>query len=155
MPKIGLRLTRTLLRTGVVRTRVCSSIDAIEHCGSLDAFARARDRCAALKEILIPDRIWPEYEDFCSADPDEACHAPVTYLAFKRRHLARLTEPIHLFCMKGGAPHPSLTNQYKNDLVERWMIAGVLNNAIGMQAGFWVAWRNCYLPCRCLKKAGG
>ena len=125
--KVGLRLERTLSRTGFMRTCRCSSIDATEHCGSLDTFARVRDECAALKEILIPDWIWPKYEKFCSGDRDEAHHAPVAYLAFKRRHLARLIEPIHLFCLKDGAPRPSLTIQYKNDLIERWMFKDDVN----------------------------
>jgi hypothetical protein len=106
---------------GSVATCRCFSIDAIDHDGSLVTFARARDECAALKEILVPASTWPAYRDFCSADPDEAFHAPVTYLAFKRRHLAQLTEPIHLFCLTDGKSHPSLTRQYRQDLAERWM----------------------------------
>ena len=104
-----------------MRTCRCDTIDATEHCGALETFVRVRDHCPALKQVLIPDGVWPEYHDFCSADPDEAHHAPVAYLAFKRRHLARLTKPIHLFCLKENAPHASLTKQYRNDLAERWM----------------------------------
>ena len=104
-----------------MRTCRCDTIDAIKHCGSLETLAHVRDECAALKEVLIPDGVWPRYKSFCSADPDQAHHAPVAYLAFQRRHLARLTGPIHLFCLKDDAPHPSLTKQYRNDLVERWM----------------------------------
>jgi hypothetical protein len=69
----------------------CFSIDTTEHDGSLVTFAHVRNECPALKEILIPDSMWLEYEAFCSADPDDACHASIAYLAFKRRHLARLT----------------------------------------------------------------
>jgi hypothetical protein len=69
----------------------------------------------------VPDDIWDRYREFCAAEPDEAYHSPIAYLAFQRRYLARLTEPIHAFCLEGNTPNPLLTNQYKRDLVERWI----------------------------------
>jgi hypothetical protein len=96
----------------------CASIDAANHDGSLTTFAHLRNECAALKEILIPDRVWSEYEAFCCADPDHAFHAPIAYLAFKERYLATLTDSVHLFCLDNGNSHPSLTSQYRKDLVE-------------------------------------
>jgi hypothetical protein len=106
-----------------VWTCPCSSIGAAERTASVAAFARMRAECAALKKILIPDQIWPEYERWCSCDPDEALHRPIAYLAFEAGYLPTLTEPIHQFCLRDGIPHPLLTKQYRSDLVEHWMCA--------------------------------
>ena len=99
----------------------CASIDTTEHYGSVATFGLVRNECAALREVLIPDQIWSEYGACRSVKLDEASHRPIAYLAFARRHLSRLTKPIHLFCLDNGARHLSLTSQYRKDLVERWM----------------------------------
>jgi len=88
---------------------------------TLVEFAAIRAACPALSRIVIPDDIWDNYKLFCESEPDEAFHAPITYLAFQRRYLAALTGPIHTYCLDGGKPNSALTKQYKKDLVERWM----------------------------------
>lgn len=101
----------------------CLSIDATAHGGSLSEFEAIRIVCPALNRILVPDDCWSDYKRFCESEPDEAFHTPIAYLAFQQRRLARVTGPVHAYCLDGNEPHSALTKQYQKDLGERWMFA--------------------------------
>lgn len=99
----------------------CYDIEESENEEPLSAFSRVRDACPALNKVFIPDDIWNEYQNFCAEPSDEALHAPITYLAYKRKHLARLTGPVHQLLFNENELNPRLAKPYKSDLVERWM----------------------------------
>jgi len=56
--------------------------------------------------------------------PDQAHHASYLLLAFERDCLARFTAPVHRFLLQGSELDPKLTNQYRQDLRERWLSEG-------------------------------
>jgi hypothetical protein len=85
-------------------------------------FTELLEQCPALR-ILVPFDLTDKYADFLVEPTDSAHHAPVGYLAFRRGHLARLTGPIHEFCLNGPHIRPSLTSQYRKDLAETWILA--------------------------------
>lgn len=84
----------------------------------LEVFARIRDECPALKQILVPDTLWPKFQKWNARPADEARHWSVLLLALKRGHLERITSPIHKYLLASGLP---LRTQYSQDLREQWM----------------------------------
>lgn len=82
----------------------------------LGVFARIRDECPALKQILVPDTLWPKFQKWNARPTDEARHWSVLLLALKRGHLERITSPIHKYLLASGLP---LRTQYSQDLRER------------------------------------
>jgi hypothetical protein len=86
-------------------------------------FSLVRENCQALKEILIPDNIWPDYQKTILDDLDPAKHGYIAFLAFKFGSLKKITAPIHKYLLdsKTGKPKDKLKNSYKKDLIEFWM----------------------------------
>lgn len=99
----------------------CGISDTADKARTLMEFEAVRQGCPALHKIIIPDDIWDSYKLFCESKPDQAFHAPIAFLAFKRRYLAAFTSPIHAFCLDDGETKATLTNQYRSDLAERWI----------------------------------
>lgn len=99
---------------------VCEELSLIpDH---FQAFTDVRGQCPALGQVLIPDSLWPDYQRFCLGKPDEARHASITWLAFRRCLLPRITSSIHRFILEGNVPRVSVTQQYLSDLPERWFL---------------------------------
>lgn len=88
----------------------------------ISGFEAIRTKCPALHLCLVPDRIWPAYREFCVAESDAAHHVAIALQAYRRGYLSRLTGPIHEFCLEGARTHPNLTNQYRQDLAETWLL---------------------------------
>lgn len=84
-------------------------------------FGHLRQDCPVLRELLIPDEIWPDFHGWCLDKPGRAHHRPVTWRAYDRNHLSRITSPIHRFLFLDGRLNPQVTNQYKADLMDRWI----------------------------------
>jgi hypothetical protein len=54
--------------------------------------------------------------------PNPAKHQPFILGAFKHGFLKNITAPIHRYLLDGAKPKTSLTNQYKNDLMAKWVL---------------------------------
>ena len=84
-------------------------------------FRRIRKQCPALREVFVPEAIWPQYQEACNAVPDKARHQSILLLALERGYLERITSPIHQYLLINDKPKNQLTNQYRQDLQERWL----------------------------------
>lgn len=98
-------------------------LSSLDYPRILSEFAEVREACPALKKVLVPDEDWESFSQFVTAPMDEAFHQPMAILAFKRRHLNRITSPIHRYLIENGEVHHLLTSQYRQDLRERWHIS--------------------------------
>lgn len=99
---------------------VCEESSLIaEH---FQALADVRGQCPALSQVLIPNSLWPDYQRFYLGKPDEARHTCITWLAFRRCLLPRITSPIHRFILEGNVLRLSVIQQYLSDLPERWFL---------------------------------
>ncbi len=85
-------------------------------------FGYIRKKTPALKYLLVPDELWPQFKKFCLEEFDEAYHRSILLLAFRRNYLIKIIEPIHKYLFENGEPKQELSSQYKKDLQERWMI---------------------------------
>jgi hypothetical protein len=100
-------------------------IDALRHADdtiALEGFAKIRDNCPALSQVLVPDSIWPEFLEWHKKGDDEATHASVSFLAYVRGRISKVTDPIHQFLMNGGAIAQNARKQYLRDLREKWLL---------------------------------
>lgn len=88
---------------------------------SLDGLIAVRSRCPALKSVLLPESIWPQFLQWHRHPDDAAAHASMILLAFVRGVLPRITLPIHRYLMAGSEIGPNVTCQYRNDIQEKWM----------------------------------
>ena len=89
---------------------------------ALEQLEIIRSRCAALREILVPDNIWPIFKQKAAEPYDQAFHHYILLGALRDGFLARITFPIHRFLLDTNKPKRSLTRQYKKDLAEKWML---------------------------------
>ena len=102
-----------------------------EHCACLSSPGREknsltrldiiRSACPALREILLPDRVWSAVQSWHGEPDVEAAHRSILLLAVERGYLSRLTIPIHRFLLDGDAVLKTVRRQYVRDLVEGWM----------------------------------
>ena len=89
----------------------------------LQEFTALRVKCPALREILIPDQIWPQFRDWHILPDAVASHSSIVLLAFRRGFLPQVTGPIHRHLMSSaGGILPSVSNQYVKDLREKWVL---------------------------------
>lgn len=91
--------------------------------GALDAFALVRSGCPALREILVPEQLWPEFEEWHRRPLDSSHHQSMLLLAMRRGYLAQTISPVHRFLLRDGAIRSEVTKHYLADLQERWMMA--------------------------------
>jgi hypothetical protein len=104
---------------------VCDCISAQaedEYSYDLCPFEELRRNCTVLRNVFIPQEHWADYKGFCLSDRDEAQHQPIMWLAYRRGYLSNFTGPIHQFILEGKPETNTVTNQYKQDLVERWFL---------------------------------
>lgn len=87
----------------------------------VEALGNVRERCLALKELLAPDDVWPVIVAD-AANPNSACHRSYLLLAYERGCLFRITGPVHSFLFESSRLHSKLTEQYRRDLQERWLL---------------------------------
>lgn len=88
----------------------------------IEKLEKVREVCSVLRQVYLPDDVWPEVKAWHSTADSVALHHSVFALALEQGHLARLTNPIHHYLLQNGAAATSLRAQYKEDLKERWML---------------------------------
>ena len=109
----------------------CPCIDALADVDELrnldgsipfDDFSDMRNKCQALRDVLLPDSIWPQFRDWHARPDNEAGHRSILLLAFRRGCLRGITKPIHRFVLSHERILPEVRKQYVQDLRERWML---------------------------------
>lgn len=90
--------------------------------GLLELFAAVRSRCPALHRILVPDEVWPDFQQWHRQPDTVAHHRSILLLAMERGHLGRVTSAVHRYLMTAGLPRSDVRQQYLRDLRERWML---------------------------------
>lgn len=87
----------------------------------LNGFIALRDRCPALKKILLPDAVWRDFLQWHQKCDEVAWHTSAIVLAFVRGVLPRITLPIHDYLLTGDEIAGNARLQYVKDLTEKWM----------------------------------
>jgi hypothetical protein len=89
----------------------------------LREFEAIRRECPALKIILVPDDIWPFWQQWVQRkDRDDAEFASILLIALENGYLTHITSPVHRYLLEGGKPRKDLRRNYRNDLKEQWML---------------------------------
>ena len=88
----------------------------------LEDFIRLRERCLALRYILLPDDIWSAFLKWHERHDDVASHSSVCLLAYRRGYLSQVTGPIHRFLLDETGVSGGARKQYLKDLREKWML---------------------------------
>lgn len=101
----------------------CMKQDPLDCPRGIDKFASMRVECAALREILVPDSIWPDFETWHRTPDYLAFHRSALLLAMERGTLHKLTAPVHRYLLAGGAVRSEVKAQYVSDLRENWMLS--------------------------------
>lgn len=89
---------------------------------SLLDFQSMRNKCPAIKNILIPDAKWEYFYKIANEEPDEARHQSVILGAFFNGYLSKITSPVHRFLMDAENPKKELKPEYRNALFETWLM---------------------------------
>ena len=88
----------------------------------MEDFIELRQDCLALREILLPDEIWPAFLQWHRLGDDDASHCSVVLLAYRRGCLPKVTGPIHRYLMTETGISAKARKQYVKDLREKWML---------------------------------
>lgn len=114
------RLRRWILSFGYRRCG-CAKSAPREGPDRPDRFEAHRSRCAALREIFIPDDIREDFERAVLEPPDSVAHQSILFLAFQRGYTRNLTRPVHRFLLIGSRQRGNVSRNYTEDLKERWL----------------------------------
>jgi hypothetical protein len=87
----------------------------------LDTFAAVREECPALKELLVPDEIWPKFHNWHLWSDDEAYHESTLIHALEGGYLSSITSPVHRYLLESSRINPLVRKQYIKDLRENWI----------------------------------
>jgi hypothetical protein len=87
----------------------------------LNELRRIRENCVVLRQILLPDDIWPKYQAVSIDVMDRARHKPIILLALKYGYLSKITSPLHNYLTRNGRIKSHLKKQYLQDLRETWL----------------------------------
>jgi hypothetical protein len=113
----------------------CSTVPGDSEC-AIDAFAAARLRCPAIRQLLIPDDLWPRFEQWHRGPLDDARHQSVLVLAMQCGHLERFVSPVHRYLLLGDEVRAEVVSQYRQDLRESWMMSADLRRRHDKVRGF-------------------
>lgn len=134
---------------GCIRKCRCRSVLSINNEIIFEEFQVVRQKCLALNKILVPDEIWEQFQSIAFGEYDEALHQYAVLTALSRGYLHKITSPIHKYLLENRTPKCELTDQYKKDLRERWMLQGsiktrhrtskiFLGKIIELQCAYWL-----------------
>ena len=87
----------------------------------LQEFIALREKCPALREILVPEQVWAQFREWHLSPDYVASHSSVVLLAFRRGYLSRVTDPIHRYLVSSAGIRPGVSTQYVRDLREKWI----------------------------------
>jgi hypothetical protein len=87
----------------------------------LETFEAVREKCPAIRELFVPDSIWPKFRAWHLRPDDQAYHVSILMLALQRGHLWNVTSPAHRYLFTSGGLSHRIRKQYVNDLSEQWM----------------------------------
>ena len=87
----------------------------------LESFAAVRSHCPALRHLVVPDDLWPDFQQWHRQADTVAYHRSTLLLAMERGYLGRVTSAAHRYLIRGGLLKPNVRQQYLQDLQERWM----------------------------------
>ncbi|PKM42289.1 MAG: hypothetical protein CVV03_10220 [Firmicutes bacterium HGW-Firmicutes-8] len=104
----------------------CSEMQGSVRERTLEIFATIRSRCPVLKQIFVPDNIWPEFQKWHRQPDKAAFHRSILLLALERGYLGRVTSAIHRYLITAGLPRTEVRKQYLKDLRERWMYSSAM-----------------------------
>lgn len=99
----------------------CERAQYRDTASAAEQFGNLRQCCPALRELLLPDDAWQLAVAAEQAAPDPAYHRSYLVLAYERGCLARVTVPVHRFLLDAARVRDAVTNQYRQDLAERWL----------------------------------
>jgi len=98
----------------------CQSIKDIDRDKLLHEFGAIREKCAALREILVPDSEWRNFQQKAKTFSDTVGHRYKVLGALQLGILSKITFPIHHYLMDGDRPK-KLKDSYKKELIEHWI----------------------------------
>jgi hypothetical protein len=81
-----------------------------------------RDSCVALRNVLLPNSVWPKFRDWHSRPDNVAWHCSIVFLAFRQGYLGRVTSAVHRYLISEGELRSDVRKQYLQDLREKWML---------------------------------
>jgi hypothetical protein len=85
------------------------------------SFGEIRAGCPALREILVPDSIWQEFQGWCDRLDETEVQQSVLLIAHQRGSLGRVTSPIHRYLLQSETVRADARKQYTEDLQETWL----------------------------------
>lgn len=88
----------------------------------LEDLAAIRSECPALSEVLLPQQVWSDFQNWHRESDPVAHHASVVLLALEGGHLSRVTSALHRYLIAGTSVRSDVRKQYLKDLQERWML---------------------------------
>jgi len=83
---------------------------------ALAILGEVRSQCPAIREVLVPEQIWNEYQAFTLAS-DDALHHPLMVGAAMTATIARLTAPVHRFHVDS---QQKFKKAFRNSLADSW-----------------------------------
>src|SRR5437899_9324570 len=100
---------------------ICMTCAVDDQRESIDILETIRTRCSVLRDIFLPDDVWPKFKAWHQNRDVFAAHRSMLLLALERGHLARLTSSVHRYLINNGTVCREVRQQYVKDLAERWM----------------------------------
>jgi len=100
----------------------CIGSTSSSRADALDQFAAMRNSCPALREILVPDDVWPRFREAHASTPKGVPHTSLVLLAFMEGCLGAITGPIHRFLLDNDGRRRKIDPNYLADLKELWML---------------------------------
>jgi len=98
----------------------CNEASATTTGNSVKEFGELRGMCPALKEVLVPDRIWADFEAAARGAREDSPFESMLLLAFERSFLSKLTFPIHRYLLDDDELRSGIRPGYMTDLGETW-----------------------------------
>jgi len=100
---------------------LCQKGLTVKDSNILEIFSHVRNKCPVLKELLVPDSIWPDFRRSAIKPMNGALHKSILLLALHRGYLNKITLPMHKYLIENGNPRKEITKQYIVDLQETWL----------------------------------
>jgi hypothetical protein len=96
----------------------CQTGKDVDRDSLLEEFADLRQKCAALKEVFVPDNVWQNFQKMSKEAPDSVGHKYKILGAFQLGILSKMTLPVHRYCLDAKRP---LQDTYQKELEEHWL----------------------------------